>query len=168
MQFGDGGDWRRLDVEQRFPKFRRATAAVAGALLPSVAVVGMLLEWEDALVLGAVTAVVRGMRRKGWAIASVLLVAAAFPPWGWPTWWCCYTPLLGLWRGSEDSADRNVCSTFLQRSLGRDLIEALTIGFAMCWLTTGFVRDAVATRGVLLQASGCVLFGLQMLLFPIA
>ncbi|MGE4002406.1 MAG: hypothetical protein AB7I48_19550, partial [Planctomycetaceae bacterium] len=118
--------------------------------------VGMLLEWEDALVLGAVTAVVRGMRRKGWAIASVLLVAAAFPPWGWPTWWCCFTPLLYVWRGVEG------------RSLGRDLAEALVIGFAMCWLTTGFVRDAVATRGVLLQASGCVLFGLQMLLFPIA
>ena len=36
--------------------------------------------------------VVRGYRRKGLAIAIVVLFVAAFPPLNLPTWWFCLAP----------------------------------------------------------------------------
>ncbi len=119
------------------------------------AIGGRLFGWEEVLSLAVVIVVTRRLWRKMAALSSVLLFAAAFPPWGWPTWLICFTPLILLWRGSEG------------RSIGRDVAEAVAIGFAMCWMTTGFVRDAVAVRGWLLQASGCLLFGLQIALLPV-
>ncbi len=111
---------------------------------------------ENAIVLAAVFAVVGGLRRKLLALASVGLYAAAFPPWNWPTWGFCFTPLAPLWMSVSE------------RRAWRDIVEAVLIGFAMGWVTTGFVRDAAVARSQILDAACCLLFGLQMAIWPLS
>ncbi len=117
---------------------------------------GGLFVWEEVLALGLVIAVVRGITRKALAIASALFFTAAFPPWGWQTWLCCFTPLLVLWAGKD------------QRSWGRDLAEAVAIGLAMVWLTTSSSEEALPSRAWLARMCIGTLFGLQLALLSTA
>ena len=89
--------------------------------------------------------------------ASVALLTASFPPWNLPTWWCCFSPLLWLW-GSEKSSGSNF----------RVAAEALVIGFAICWLPTPFIRDAVRAGGDYLQAGFCLFYAIQIMALALA
>ena len=101
--------------------------------------------------------VVRGYRRIGLAVATVVLFAASFPPLNWPTWWFCLAPMIPLWRWCDD-----------QQPLQRTALEAGAIGFAMGWLATGFIHHASPALGWLFHGIGCLLFSCQTVVFGIA
>jgi apolipoprotein N-acyltransferase len=106
---------------------------------------------SDGLVLTALMAVVRGLQRRALAVATVLLYTGAFPPYSWPTVWCCFAPLAWMWREREP-----------QRRWDSDVLEALAVGFAMGWLSTGFVREAFPTEGAVLHATACFALSLPV------
>jgi apolipoprotein N-acyltransferase len=96
--------------------------------------------------------VVRGWKRLTGAMAVIPLWMAAYPPCTLPTYWIALAPLMWIWRGSVSGV-----------SIPRASLEALSIGFAIAWMSTGFVRDAIPVRAELAQAIGCVLFGCQFI-----
>lgn len=107
---------------------------------------------ETCLAVGLVWFLVAGFQRRLWALSGLLLYATAFPDYSWPTWWCCLTPLVWLWR--TDSA---------AVTTRRAAWEAGIIGCAMCWLNTSFVRVALPTYGALIHAAACLTFSLQII-----
>lgn len=115
------------------------------------------LHWSDLLVLSAAASLVVGTRRRALALLSPLLFWLAFPPFSLPTWCCCYSPLIAIWR------DRRI-----QLSRFRLLAEAIAIGFAMAWISTGFVRTGFPARGYLLHSILSLLFSLQIVSFAFA
>ena len=108
------------------------------------------IDWQDLIVLIGAAAIVAKTRRRILAISAVLLFTVSFPPFSWPTWWFCLVPLVWLWR------DQNVNLSRLRLTL-----EAVVIGFAMAWVSTGFVRDAVPVGGGVLHGAACLVFSLQ-------
>ena len=98
--------------------------------------------WADGFVLAVLILVIRGSVRGLLAVAAVLLFVAAFPPLSWPTFWFCFAPLVWIWRERR-----------LARSVGRDVLEAVAVGFSMGWLSTEFVRNAVPAWGGLLHGA---------------
>lgn len=127
----------------------RLFAKLAGGIL-LVVIIAAAIGWPTAIVLGGMVAVVTGTTRRVLAIGTVLLFATSFPPFSWPTWWFCLVPMLWIWR------DRS-----LKLPMYRIAMEAVAVGFAMGWLSTGFVRAGVPTFGWLIHAAACLLFSLQ-------
>ena len=113
--------------------------------------------WADGFVLAVLILVMRGTRRGLLAVGSVWLFVAAFPPLSWPTYWFCLAPLVWIWRERQ-----------LARSLIRDVLEGVAVGFSMAWLSTGFVRDAVPAWGGVLHGVACLVFSLQVVGLMIA
>lgn len=107
--------------------------------------------WADGFVLAVMILAIRGAVRSLLAMGAVTLFVAAFPPFSWPTFWFCLAPLVWIWRERQ-----------LVRSLVRDVLEGVAVGFSMAWLSTGFVRDAVPAWGVALQGVACLVFSLQV------
>lgn len=97
------------------------------------------------------TVVVSPSWRKGCALASVVLFTLAHTPHTWPTYFISLAPLVWIWRQNA-----------VPLSLTRCVLEAAAVGFAMCWLITGYVESAVPTWGAILHASGCLLFSMQI------
>jgi len=127
----------------------RVAMAHAG-LVAVTLLIAESFSWTDALVFAGAALAVQGARRRLCAVGAVALFTVAFPPWSWPTFWFCLAPLVWIWREEE----RN-------QSLGRHVLEAVAIGFAMGWLSTGFVRAAIPAWGSLLHGAACVVFSLQ-------
>ncbi len=120
-------------------------------LASAVTAVAAFSSWADGIVLAVMIFAVRGTVRRLLALGTVVLFVAAFPPFFWPTFWFCLAPLVWIWRERR-----------LARSLIRDVLEAVAVGFAMAWLSTGFVRDAVPAWGGVLQGAACLVFSLQV------
>lgn len=114
--------------------------------------VAHLLSCWDAIVLGSVALTVRGVSRRLYAVCAIICFAASFPPFSWPTVWFCLAPLVWMWR--EQNVDW---------SGRRVTLEAIAVGFAMGWLSTGFVRTAVPAWGWLLHSAACFVFSLQFI-----
>lgn len=128
-------------------------AAGIGLALIIVAAFG----WPDVIVLSGMAALVAGATRRVFAISAVLLLTVSFPPFSWPTWWFCLTPLLWIWRDRE-----------IVLSESRIIVEAVAVGFAMGWLSTGFVRASLPSFGWLIHAAACLLFSLQVVAIVVA
>jgi apolipoprotein N-acyltransferase len=107
--------------------------------------------WADGFVLAVLILVMRGAVWSLFAVGAVLLFVVAFPPLSWPTCWFCFAPLVWIWRERR-----------LSRSLVRDVLEAVAVGFLMALLSTGFVRDAVPAWGGVLHGVACLVFSLQV------
>lgn len=107
--------------------------------------------WADGCILAVVILAIRGTVRCLIAVGAVALFVMAFPPLSWPTFWFCFAPLVWIWREKR-----------LAESQVRDLLEAMAVGFSMCWLSTGFVRDAVPAWGGVLHAAACLVFSMQV------
>ncbi len=107
--------------------------------------------WPDGFVLAVLILAMRGAVRSLLAVGTVVLFVAAFPPFSWPTCWFCLAPFVWIWRERQ-----------LARSLARDVVESVAIGFAMAWLSTGFVRDVVPAWGGALHGVACFVFSLQV------
>ena len=103
------------------------------------------------LVLGLVAIAVRTHTRRILAIASILVFTRAFTPFSWPTYFLSLAPLVWMWR-----------QDLIPISTPRSALEAIVVGFAMCWLITGFVEPAVPTSGGILHGAGCILFSFQL------
>lgn len=86
------------------------------------------------------------------SIGSIGLFTFAHTPYCLATYFCFLAPLIWMWR----RLSAQIASTQL-------FIESFVIGFAMCWLITGFVEPAVPPWGVILHGAGCLLFSLQIL-----
>lgn len=117
--------------------------------------IGLSFSWTDAIVLAGAAFAVQGLGRRLWAAGAVCLFTLSFPPWSWPTCWFCLAPLVWIWRQSEP-----------RQSMARVVLEAVGVGFAMCWLSTGFVRSAIPAWGCVFHSVACVIFSLQVV--PIA
>ena len=137
---------RELRNLSRQAKCRWLANAVGGIVLVIAAVRG----WHDVVVLTIMVAVVAGMARRILAVGAVLLFTVAFPPHSWPVWWFCLAPLVWIWR------DRT-----LKQSLFQCVVEAVVIGFALGWLSTGFVRAGLPAFGWLVHVAACLVFSLQ-------
>lgn len=111
----------------------------------------------DVMVVIGMAAVVAGTQRRALAIAAVLLFTVSFPPLSWPTWWFCLTPLFWIWREQA-----------LKLTVVQIVAEAAAIGFAMGWLSTGFVRAALPVWGGVIHATACLLFSLQIVALAMA
>jgi len=120
-------------------------------------IVATTLGLHDVFVLAAMVAIVTGTTRRILATGTVLLYTVSFPPFSWPTWWFCVAPLVWMWR------DRA-----LKRTTFQCLAEAMAIGFAMGWLSTGFVRAGIPAWGWLVHAAACVVFSLQFVAIALA
>ncbi len=119
-------------------------------LVAATMVVGVSFSWIDAIVVVAAAFAVQGAARRLCAVGTVALFTMSFPPWSWPTCWFCLAPLVWIWREREPDL-----------SLARLGMEAVAVGFAMGWLSTGFVRAAVPAWGWLLHGAACSIFSLQ-------
>ena len=114
-------------------------------------------DWHDVIVLAGMLSLVSGTTRRVLAITTVFLFMFSFPPFSWPTWWFCLGPMMWLWR------DQTV-----QLSGLRITAEAIAIGFAMVWTSTGFVRAGLPAFGGLVHAMACLVFSLQFLAVAVA
>jgi apolipoprotein N-acyltransferase len=141
------------------PKFwrsagaRRSLKVASAALLILTATLGC----HDVFVLTAMVAIVAGMTRRILALGTVLLFTVSFPPFSWSTWWFCLAPMLWIWR------DQN-----LERTRYQCVVEAVAIGFAVGWLSTGFVRAGLPVFGWLVHAAACMVFSLQFVAIALA
>lgn len=127
----------------------RAVHLHAGLVVATI-LMGLSISWIDAIVFVAAVCVVQGTARRLSVVGAVALFRLSFPPCSWPTYWFCLAPLVWIWR--ERQSDH---------SLARLALEAVSVGFAMGWLSTGFVRAAIPARGWLLHAAACLVFSLQ-------
>ena len=143
---------RRLDEPQRrvFGLIRSVVPHLA--LVAATSVVGVSFSWVDGLVFVGTALAVQGARRRLCAVGTVALFTLSFPPWSWPTYWFCLAPLVWIWRDPEP-----------KQPLTRIVLEAVAIGFAMGWLSTGFVRAAIPAWGWLLHSAACIVFSLQFI-----
>jgi len=114
---------------------------------------------------------VRGAVRRLLALAVVLMLPAAFPPWELPCYAVCLAPLVWMWRGWGWMGREGVVAfrsakerSFAERkaTVGRAAVEGVAIGFAAAWLSSDFLRDALWSRGWILQVVACLAFGLQL------
>jgi apolipoprotein N-acyltransferase len=120
-------------------------AAVLAALL-----IGGRHCGDDVVVLGLFVLKNRNGRRAALGLLAILSFYATFPPLEWPLFVACLVPLVWLWRATSP-ADRSW------------LGEAFGIGFAMCWLSSPFVRGDSGALGVVIQGLASSLFGLQII-----
>lgn len=121
-------------------------------LVTATLAIGVSLSWVDALVFVGTAFAVQGATRRLCAAAAVILFTVSFPPWSWPAYWFCLAPLVWIWREPEP-----------KQPLARHALEAVAIGFAMCWLSTGFARAAIPAWGWLLHGAACLVFSLQFI-----
>lgn len=121
------------------------------ALIATTITVGVSFSWIDGFVVAGAGLIVQGAGRRLWAVAAAVLFTVSFPPYCWATWWLCLAPLVWIWREWEP-----------KQSLGHQGAEAIAIGFAMGWLSTGFVRAGVPSWGWLLHGCACLVFSLQI------
>jgi apolipoprotein N-acyltransferase len=105
---------------------------------------------DDAVVLAVFILVTGGGLRSGVGLASILAFVSAFPPLQWPLYWVCFAPLAWLWRETQP-----INGSWVRESFG--------VGFAMCWLSSPFVRGDFPKFGVLIQGLASTLFGIQMM-----
>lgn len=129
---------------------------VVGVVGTQLAIVGFF-DWSDVCVVFVMTVAVHGRDRRLMSVVSVVLFTGSFPPYSWPTWWFCFVPILWMWRNQE-----------LKLSMIRLGLEAVAVGFAMGWLSTGFVRTALPAWGWVIHAVACVLYSLQVAAFAVA
>ncbi|NQT15986.1 MAG: hypothetical protein HQ582_24740 [Planctomycetes bacterium] len=122
------------------------------ALASAILLIGGWFSWKDAVVLTGAAVAVRGATRRLLAVGVVVLFSGSFPPLSWPTYWFCFAPLVWMWREREP-----------KQPVARHALEAVAIGFAMGWLSTGFVRAAVPAWGWLLHGGACIVFSLQFI-----
>ncbi|MEZ6034947.1 MAG: nitrilase-related carbon-nitrogen hydrolase [Planctomycetaceae bacterium] len=101
--------------------------------------------------------IISGITRQLLAVGTGILFTVSFPPYSWSTSWFCLAPMMWLWR---DKA--------LQISRRRLVVEAVTIGFSMAWLSTGFVRDTLPAFGSFVHAAACCVFSMQFVGVAIA
>jgi apolipoprotein N-acyltransferase len=121
-----------------------------GAAVLAAVVIGGRHYGDDVVVLGLFVLKNRGGRRAAVGLLAILLFYATFPPLEWPLFLAGLVPLVWLWRDTSP-ADRSWVG------------EAFGIGFAMCWLSSPFVRADVGTFGVVIHALASSLFGLQII-----
>lgn len=119
-------------------------------LVAATILIGLSISWIDAIVFAGAAFAVQGTARRLWAVGTVALFTASFPPYSWPTYWICLAPLVWIWREPQP-----------RQSLARQVLESLALGFAMGWLSTGFVRTVIPAQGWLLHAAACLLYSLQ-------
>ena len=115
-----------------------------------------LCGWDHAIVLCGLFCI-HCHRRQIYATSVVLLFTLSFPPFSWPTWWFCFGPMIWLWRDES-----------VRLSKSRITTESVVIGFAMGWLSTGFVRAGLPEWGWLIHSVACLVFSLQFLAVAVA
>ncbi len=152
-----GGELTTSGDASRFSSWWRWLAVGNIGLAGLVATLAGFGGWADGFVLAAMILAIRGTVRGLLAVGSVMLFVAAFLPLLWPMFWFCLAPLVWIWRERQSA-----------RTLGRDVLEAVAVGFSMAWLSTGFVRDAVPAWGGALQGVACLVFSLQVVGLMIA
>ena len=86
------------------------------------------------------------------AIASVFLFSLAFTPYSWPTYWFSLAPLICLWH------DKSTPTTAF-----RCCVEAIVIGFSVCWLVSSFFHTTVTMWSVLIRGAACLAYSWQFI-----
>ena len=131
--------------------------------------VGYWLSCLDAAVVALSVAVIQGAVRRLLALAAILMLPAAFPPWELPCYAFCLAPLVWMWQERDIQEGERPFSEKKATVAGvatgsrlRAAIEGLSMGFAAAWLASGFLRDALWSRGWMIQAIACLAFGLQL------
>jgi len=114
-------------------------------------------DWQNAIVLTVMAAIVAGSTRQLCGVTAVLLFTVSFPPFSWPTSWFCLGPMVWLWR------DHGV-----KHSRFRVGVEAIAIGFAMGWISTGFIRAGLPAFAELVHAAASLVFSLKFLAVAVA
>ena len=97
----------------------------------------------------------RNVPRLFWSV--MIIVAAHYGHLFWPIGCICLSPLVWIWR-----------SPLASHSVIRISVEAVVLGFAASWISTGFVRDAVADWGYIVQAIACLVFGLHFVAIAVS
>ena len=124
---------------------------------------GTLLDGPHPLQVGAILGSLIWLtgsgRRSVAALFTVIGFRLSFPPDGWPLYLCCFGPAVWLWRGRHPEPGR--CPTAFGRAGWA--WEALGVGFAMCWMTTAFVRAGYGKLGIFAHTVMSLCFGLQVL-----
>ena len=145
------------------------SVASSCTILLTCLAVGYWLSCLDAAVVALSVAVIQGAVRRLLALAAILMLPAAFPPWELPCYAFCLAPLVWMWQerdiqeGERPFSERKATvAGVATRSRLRAAIEGLAMGFAAAWLASGFLRDALWSRGWMIQAIACLAFGLQL------
>lgn len=139
----------------------RLSIASTSLILLVCMAVGDRHSWIDAAAVSVSVAVVQGAVRRILGLAVICLVPASFPPWDWPCYVLCLAPLGWMWRWPIGTKDGSVTAR-------RAALEGLAIGFAAAWLSSEFLRDALWSRGWVLQSVACFAFGLQLAVVTVA
>jgi apolipoprotein N-acyltransferase len=105
---------------------------------------------DDAVVLAVFVLLTGSGGRSAACLLSILAFVVSFPPLEWPLYPLCFTPLAWLWRRGDPSAG------------GGWFREAFGAGFAMCWLSSPFVRADFPNYGLFIQVLASAIFGLQL------
>ncbi len=87
----------------------------------------------------------------------MVIVATHYVHLFWPIGCFCFSPLVWIWR-----------SPLASHSVMRSSSEALVLGFAVGWISTGFVSDAIADWGYIVQAIACLVFGLHFVAITVS
>ncbi len=114
-------------------------------------------KYTEFAVLAAVSLTVATNVRRLGSLCSVLLFGLSHTPYSLPTYIVALSPLVWIWRQEVEGS-----------TIGRCVIEGVAVGFAMCWLITGFVEPAVPPYGFLLHSAGCLAYGVPVSILAVA
>ncbi len=130
-------------------------ASIAIAVLLFSALFWRLM--DVALLICIVTLVFSNGVRSVVAISAIFLYAIAFTPYSLPTYWISLASMICLWGGK-----------FTTCSLIRCGVESMAVGFAMCWLITGFFHSTITMWSFIIRGAGCVAFSSQFVAIAVA